>query len=47
LLTITKTESLDAQMQILQAQADGDAFGRAMRNLQRSMVMYAAIEERW
>ena len=40
-------ESLDAQMQILQAQADGDAFGRAMRNLQRSMVMYASIEDRW
>jgi hypothetical protein len=40
-------EILDPQSQTMQARADGDAFGRAMRNLQRSMVMYAGIAERW
>jgi hypothetical protein len=40
-------EMLDPQSQTMQARADGDAFGRAMQNLRRTMVMYAEIEERW
>jgi hypothetical protein len=40
-------ESLESQTMIMQTQANGDAFGRAMQNLHRSMLMYAGIEERW
>jgi hypothetical protein len=40
-------EMLDPLNQTMQARADGDAFSRAMQNLQRTMVMYAEIEEHW
>ncbi len=37
-------EALDPQTKTMQARADDSAFSRAMRNLQRTMVMYAMAD---